>query len=1266
MASDTKKWRDEASARKQRNIAAPILALIVGGLVSLAIISSITTYLSVYNESINAMRQQNRAFINRIDGWIAIKGNLVEYNATLLRSLGFDQHIAMFLATIAEISEDISDVYLGFPDGTGFSIMGNPLPPEWIAYERPWYMEASQRPGQVVFTSPYMDIVLHRLAFASVRTIADYDDSLGVVALHVPFTTMMDYIAQANEMTGSFSFILDADGNILLHPNPAFVPLDELTFQNKKEVEGGRYAKMFEAIINEGFYTGYGAIYVGMPLETTGWYVITRVPISYVMSNVVPTLISIIAKASLAVISLIVTWMVLRTISATMKREHDVNEINEIFINSSPLIMNIWDDNYKLVATSQQSIEIFGLSSQEQYLERFHELSPEFQPCGTNSVEKAINFVKDAFRDGSVKFEWMHQTLNGEPLPSEITLVRFTRQGKYMVAAYTSDLRPIKAAMEKERQAKEMTQTILETSPMLIEIWNDELNIIDCNQRTLDVFGVSSKEEYIRRYLEFTPEFQPDGVTSKEKSDEYAKKVLREGSVRYEWMQITSNGEQLPLDITCARIERDGKPIIVGYSHDLRAIKEATEKEREAEERIRLLLDATPMSICLYDTNLTPIDCNEEAVRVFGLEDKSSYLNKNSLFMPAIQEDGRDSKSLLESLIRRAFVEGWARSEHLAEKEDGTIIPMDTTFVRVKYKKQYAVAEYARDITQVKAAMKKEREAEERVKLVLDASPMACFLLDSDRQALDCNQAAIELFVRQPGKYLVETYPDKINFKRCKLLDCGSCDNSGRNTCFARQHLINNHSYIFQNYEKSMGEFFSKAFINGIYRFEFPATTLYGETISCEVTIVPVKYQERNGFAFYIRDLRAEKRREIAEEESRAKSRFLARMSHEIRTPMNAVLGIAELQLQKETHPPETEEAFSRIYNSSNLLLTIINDILDMSKVESGKMEIIPVVYETANLIVDTVQLNLMHVGSKNISFGLSVDENLPTHLIGDELRIKQILNNLLSNAFKYTAEGNISLSIEVDNAPVSNDGDMVLVIRVSDTGQGMTGEDINRLFNAEFTRFNIQSNRAIQGSGLGMSIAHSFITMMQGEIKVDSVPGKGSTFTVRLPQKKKGEHILGKETAESLQKLENIQKYRKRTDKFTLDPMPYGRVLVVDDVDINLYVAEGILASYEIVVETAESGPEAIEKLKNGEVYDIIFMDHMMPEMNGIEATKIIRDMGYEHPIVALTANALKDSAEMFMNNGFSGFVSKPIDIDRLNKYLVRFIRDKHLTKGN
>jgi len=405
-------------------------------------------------------------------------------------------------------------------------------------------------------------------------------------------------------------------------------------------------------------------------------------------------------------------------------------------------------------------------------------------------------------------------------------------------------------------------------------------------------------------------------------------------------------------------------------------------------------------------------------------------------------------------------------------------------------------------------------------------------------------------------------------------------------------------------------------------------------------------------------------RRMAAEDANRAKTRFLARMSHEIRTPMNAVLGVAEIELRTKTLPPQTEEAFSRIYRSASLLLGIINDILDLAKVESDKMEIVPVVYDTADMIADVVQLNMMLADSKKFSFELVVDEALPEQMVGDEIRIKQIMTNLLSNAFKYTREGVVSLSFWVE-ADALEPGDVTLAVCVRDTGQGMTAKQLESLFDEEFVRFNMEGNRDIEGTGLGMTIVHSLVRMMGGEIKAESSPNKGSVFTVRLPQKANGDRVLGAEIAASLSRSEVAGKHLKTTEKFTLGAMPYGRVLVVDDVDINLYVAEGILAAYDIEVDTAISGFEALAKVKGGETYDIIFMDHMMPGMDGIAATKALREMGYDQPIVALTANALKDMSKLFMSNGFSGFISKPIDIDKLNKYLARFIRDKHLGNG-
>ena len=422
--------------------------------------------------------------------------------------------------------------------------------------------------------------------------------------------------------------------------------------------------------------------------------------------------------------------------------------------------------------------------------------------------------------------------------------------------------------------------------------------------------------------------------------------------------------------------------------------------------------------------------------------------------------------------------------------------------------------------------------------------------------------------------------------------------------------------------------------------------------------------------------------KEQAEQSSRYKSAFLATMSHEIRTPMNAILGITEIQLQNENLSHDVEEAFNKIYESGDMLLKIINDILDLSKIEAGKMEIAITKYDIPSLINDTAQLSCMRYENKAILFNLQIDENTPLELYGDELRIKQILNNVLSNAFKYTEEGEIRFTVfsesvnsvfaqtelaqkefaQTEFTPtkfVNSEDEVMIVFCISDTGRGMTQDQINNLFD-EYSRFNTKANRTTDGAGLGMNIAKRLITSMNGSISVESEFGKGSVFTIRIPQKKSGDELCGAEVVDKLQNFQYQKSAIAKKTQFLREYMPYGSVFVVDDVESNIYVIKGLLLPYGVKIDTVNNAFDAIEKIKAGSEYDIIFMDHMMPRMDGIEATKIIRDMGYKHTIVALTANALIGRAEMFLQNGFDGFISKPIDSRELNLLLNEFIRNK------
>lgn len=405
------------------------------------------------------------------------------------------------------------------------------------------------------------------------------------------------------------------------------------------------------------------------------------------------------------------------------------------------------------------------------------------------------------------------------------------------------------------------------------------------------------------------------------------------------------------------------------------------------------------------------------------------------------------------------------------------------------------------------------------------------------------------------------------------------------------------------------------------------------------------------------------KARDEAEAANESKSYFLANMSHELRTPMNAISGITEIILLNDNLTPDVKDGLIKINHSCNLLMGILNDILDFSKIEAGKMDIIRKEYTVADMIDDSVQLNMMRIGSKRIRFVLDVDENIPAKLLGDELRIKQIMNNLLSNAFKYTYDGEVRLSFSIAQFETGmiapNPNTILLQIRVEDTGCGMSVKQLSKLFE-EYTRFyQPDGKKSVEGTGLGLSITRRLISLMNGNINVESRVGEGTVFTVTLPQDKIGSEVLGKEITDNLKSLKMNYSRGEKGNSIVREPMPYGHILVVDDVETNLFVAMGLMKPYKLNIDTVMSGREAIDRVRN-KTYDIIFMDHMMPDLDGIETTMHLRNSGYDAPIVALTANAVSGQSEMFIENGFDDFIAKPIDIRQLNAVLNHFIRDK------
>lgn len=383
-----------------------------------------------------------------------------------------------------------------------------------------------------------------------------------------------------------------------------------------------------------------------------------------------------------------------------------------------------------------------------------------------------------------------------------------------------------------------------------------------------------------------------------------------------------------------------------------------------------------------------------------------------------------------------------------------------------------------------------------------------------------------------------------------------------------------------------------------------------------------------------------------------AKSQFLANMSHEIRTPINGILGMDSVLL-KECHDENLREYAKNIQSAGQSLLSIINDILDISKIESGKMEILTIRYQLFSVLNDCYNLTKIKLQNKPVSFIMQINEKLPSWLYGDEVRIRQIINNFLSNAVKYTKEGNITFELDFEE---KTDEQILLVITVRDTGIGIKEEDLGKLFES-FTRIEEKRNRNIEGTGLGLNLTKNLVNLMGGEVFAESTYGKGSCFTAKIPQKIADAKPMGDFG-------KRYQQYLSTSDDDKLSFLaPDAKILVVDDVTMNIKVVEGLLKATKIQIDTAVSGSECLECVKTTP-YQMIFLDHMMPEMDGLETLEHMKNLAdnpnAQTPVIMLTANAIVGAKEEYIEAGFTDYLTKPIRETELLEMILKYLPEE------